>query len=284
MQTVYLNGHFVSADEAKISVYDRGFIFGDGIYEVIAIIDGTLLFYDDHIERLDSSLSNMDIAFPTDTLLPIVKRLMNENGANTGSHIIYMHISRGEQFPRKHVWDNSLTPTIFMDIQPCSFPDYKQFSPQRVITQNDSRWGQCHIKSTNLIANTQAATSANHAGAVESILFKDNKLIEGSKSNVFIVKNNVVMTPPPSNFMLSGITRKVVLDLLRKMKIAHLETTITKQEFLESDEVWITSTTRHINPITQVDDVVILRNRYGPMWTRVFDAFEKTYINHKQHA
>ena len=164
--------NFVSADEAKISVYDRGFIFGDGIYEVIAIIDGTLLFYDDHIERLDSSLSNMDIAFPTDTLLPIVKRLMNENGANTGSHIIYMHISRGQQFPRKHVWDNSLTPTIFMDIQPCSFPDYT-IQPTKSGYTKRSRWGQCENKSTNLVANTQAATSANHAGAVESILFKD---------------------------------------------------------------------------------------------------------------
>ena len=117
---VYLNGHFVSADEAKISVYDRGFIFGDGIYEVIAIIDGTLLFYDDHIGRLDSSLSNMDIAFPTDTLLPIVKRPMNENGANTGSHIIYVHLS-WPTISRKHVWDNSLTPTIFMDTSTMSF-------------------------------------------------------------------------------------------------------------------------------------------------------------------
>tara|TARA_Y200000002_G_scaffold382945_1_gene402191 strand:- start:1409 stop:2263 length:855 start_codon:yes stop_codon:yes gene_type:complete len=274
MKTIYLNGRYLRPEQANISVYDRGFLFGDSVYEVIARINGQFLDLEDHMKRLYNSLQALKIPDPQINIENMLSELTRRNGMSEKDGLIYLHISRGESKPRSHAFTKS-SPTVFCDINLANFPKYDRFSRFKVITHPDHRWSQCHIKSTNLIPNTVAYNQALENDAVEAILHRDGQIVEGSKSNVFIVKNNIVMTPPLRNYMLGGTVRKRTLQLLHQLKIPHHESNISVDELLKADEVWITSTSRLINPITQIDDHILTRENFGFIWQRVSDAFHK---------
>jgi D-alanine transaminase len=197
---------------------------------------------------------------------------------------MYIHITRGGSLPRSHAYNKEDTPVIYCDIKPMQLPHYPKFEKFKVITHPDQRWSQCHIKSTNLIANTMAYNQAVNQGAVEAILHRDQQVVEGSKSNVFMVKNNTVITPPLRPYMLGGTMRYRTLELLRTLKIPHHEATITVDELKNADEIWITSTTRLINPITQIDDNILTRENYGLIWQRVNDLLQKQLKTSKKES
>ncbi len=275
MKTVFLNDTYIKPEQAKVSVYDRGFLFGEGIYEVIAAHKNTLIDLDLHMQRLKSSLQAMKIPFPKVNFEHIFKNLLKKNIFKSEQVIFYIQITRGGSHPRTHAYQQSDRVNVFCDINPIQLPHYSKFERFKIITLPDYRWAQCYIKSTNLIANTMAYNQALNEGAIEAVLHREGKIVEGSKSNVFIVKNNAVITPPLRQYMLGGTLRKRTLELLHQLKIPHHEATVSREQLLTADEVWITSTTRLINPITQVDDHILTRENFGPIWQRMNEALQK---------
>ncbi len=274
MHSVYLNGRFIKPEQAVVSVYDRGFLFAEGVYEVIAFQNQTLIDFALHEQRLKNGLQAMGIKVSLDIQL-IFSKLIKNNSFDQQQGIMYIHITRGGSSERSHAYNEHDQPCIYCDIKTLSLPTYPKFERFKVITLPDYRWSQCHIKSTNLIANTMAYNQALSQGAVEAILHRDRQVVEGSKSNVFMVKNNTVITPPLRSHMLGGTVRKRTLELLRTLKIPHHEANISVDELRNADELWITSTTRLINPITQVDDHILTRENFGLIWHRVNDLLQK---------
>lgn len=274
MHNVYLNGRFIRPEQAQVSIYDRGFLFGEGVYEVIAFNQNTLIDLSLHEKRLASSLSAMGIQASLD-INTVFKTLLKNNLLHDQSGVMYIHITRGGSLPRSHAYNKEDKPVIYCDLKALQLPGYPKFEKFKVITHPDQRWSQCHIKSTNLIANTMAYNYALSQNAVEAILHRDQQVVEGTKSNVFMVKNNTVITPPLRPYMLGGTMRRRTLELLRTLKIPHHEAAITVDELKNADEIWITSTTRLINPITQIDDHILTRENFGLIWQRVHDLLKK---------
>ena len=274
MQSIYLNGRFIKPEQAQVSIYDRGFLFGEGVYEVIAFTRGSLIDLISHEKRLKSSLSAMGINAHLD-INGVFKTLLRKNLIGDQQGMMYIHITRGGTSPRAHAFSDTDQPVIYCDIKPLTLPTYPKFERFKVITHPDYRWYQCHIKSTNLIANTMAYNNALSCQAVEAILHRDQQVVEGSKSNVFMVKNNTVITPPLRPFMLAGTMRKRTLDLLKQLKIPYQEAAITVNELKLADEIWITSTTRLINPVTQIDDHILTRENFGAIWQRLNHLLQK---------
>lgn len=259
----YLNGQFLPLDDARVPVLDRGFIFGDGVYEVIPVFNGISFRLDEHLERLGNSLTAVHIENPYnhDEWRDLITRLIKENGAHHQS--IYLQLTRGVA-ARDHAFPHEVTPTVFMMSTP--LPISTQAQPVSAVVLNDPRWINCDIKAISLLPNVLLRQEARLRGAYEAILLRDDFLTEGAASNVFIVKEGIVKTPPKSSHLLPGITRDLVVELLRKNDRAVEEVAIHKEELLSADEIWLTSSTKEILPVDRLDEKAVGNGKPGPVW------------------
>ncbi|MFU8788516.1 MAG: D-amino acid aminotransferase [Methylobacter sp.] len=274
-KTVYLNGDYLPLNEAKISVMDRGFLFGDGIYEVIPSYSGTLFRFDEHMERLDNSLSAIRLANPHDPgqWRDILTPLLDANQDQS----VYLQISRGVADKRDHAFPELVIPTVFA-MSSTIVPFTNLDSGAKAISIDDTRWALCNIKATTLLANILLRQQAVDQGCAEAILLKDGYVTEGAASNIFAVIDGILITPPKGGEILAGITRDVILELAEQNHIAYSEDIISLDALKTASEIWLTSTTREIVPVVQLDNETIASGNPGPLWqtmNRLFQAYKR---------
>ena len=276
MSQAFYNGHLMPLEEVAISPLDRGFLFGDGVYEVIPCYAGWLFQLEAHLERLDRSLAGIRIDNPLSTgqWAETLRGVVDANGG--GDQLVYLQVTRGVA-PREHHFPD-VEPTVFAMSKPWRRPSVPP--PAKVITAADNRWEQCDIKATTLLANAMFRQDAIEAGCHECLLLRNGVVIEGAASNIFVVHNGLVRTPPRSKAMLSGISRQVVLHLLEAMSIPAKEETIPASDLEDCDELWITSSSMEIRPVVRIDDRSVGTGSEGPLWKRVFERFREATISH----
>ncbi len=272
---VYLNGQFLPINEARISPLDRGFLFGDGVYEVIPVYNGIPFLLEEHLQRLDRSLKTVDIKNTLSHVewAEIIKQLSPH--AATPTHGIYLQITRGANATRQHQYTEEMTPTLFamtINIRLLSPEDRQQ--GLSAITATDQRWENCYIKSLNLLPNILATQQAYLQNACETILIKNGYVTEGSSSNVFIVKNGMIITSPLIPNILWGITRAFVLNLAKEFNIPHSEDFISEELLHQADEIWITSSGREVVPITHLNGHKVNDGKVGPVWKKIDKHFQ----------
>jgi len=262
-EIVYLNGKFLPKEEAWISPDDRGFIFADGVYEVVKYYNGRPFRFRDHLERLKRSLEEIKIQYNgLENLNKILSELLDKNNRLGKQAGVYLQITRGVN-KRIHYFPKDIIPTIYafsFDFQ--SYAD-KLENGVRVITHEDIRWHRCDIKSVALLPNSMLYNKAVESGADECLFFRNGILTEGALSSVFVVVNGTVLTHPLSNLVLSGVTRKVVLEICVQNNIPFEERAATEAELFSADEVFITGTGSEVTPVVQVDNTLIGNNRPG---------------------
>lgn len=266
---VYLNGTYLPLDEARVSVLDRGFLFGDGVYEVIPVYGGKPLRLAEHLRRLDQSLAGIRMASPlTDSeWADIFGRLIR----GRDDQYLYLQVTRGAAPKRDHAIPPEIVPTVFVMCSPIApIP----LDGIRAVTLDDIRWRYCHIKAITLLANVLLRQEAVDRGAMEAILVRDGWVTEGAASNIFIVKDNELITPPKSNELLPGITRDLVLELAREHGAAAEERTFRVEEMIAADEIWITSSTREILPVIELDGAPVNGGKPGPVWRRMHGIYQ----------
>lgn len=272
MTTVYLNGEFKPLSTASINILDRGFIFGDGVYEVIPIFNRIIFCFDEHMNRLENSLEAifMDNPYTSNQWRSIFEELIDTIEESEQS--IYLQITRGVS-ERDHDIKIADKPTIFVMSRPI---EKKNFSVGiNAITHEDIRWQYCDIKAITLLSSVLLRHKAREQGAKEAILIRDGYITEGAASNVFVCKNDEVLTPLKSKHVLPGITRDLVIEILANNKITYLETTISEKDLLNADEVWITSSTWEIVPVTQLNNLPVGTGETGALWQRVDQLYQE---------
>lgn len=273
---VYLNGQYLPLCDAKISVMDRGFLFGDGIYEVIPSYSGKLFHFQEHMERLENSLSSIRLTNPHDRAqwLEILTPLLDANLDQS----VYLQITRGVADKRDHAFPADITPTVFA-MSSIIAPFTELDSGAKAISIDDSRWELCNVKATTLLANILLRQQAVEKGCVEAILVKDGYVTEGAASNIFAVIDGVLITPPKSHEILPGITRDVILELAEHNSIPYSEDIISLDALQTASEIWLTSSTREIIPVVQLDGETIANGKPGPIWqtmNRLFQAYKQS--------
>ncbi len=270
---VFLNGIFVDKDKAFVSVMDRGFLFGDGVYEVIPVYNRKLLKPIEHLNRLQKSLDSVSINNPYNESewLDILIKLMSYSVSDDQS--IYLQITRGSDTKRVHTYKD-LKPCVYIESNVLKTRTKKEISKgYSAITMKDIRWDRCNIKSTSLLANILYSQEAKKANAEETILHKNNVITEGSTSNVFLIKNGVLFTHPAGSKILSGITREMVLESAKSINIIVKEEACNLDDIYDCDEVWISSSTRGIIPITKIDDKLLNNGVVGKLWKGVYEDY-----------
>ena len=266
-------------EEATISVMDRGFLFGDGVYEVIPVFGNKLLRAKAHLERLKNSLGRISLQDPhsDDEWLQIFSGLLERNPGD--DRAIYLQISRGAYPGRDLGLKADYPPTIFAMVLHVTPPAIEVVSAGiSAITVDDFRWSACDIKSTSLVASVMLKQQAADAGVDDAILIRNSMLSEGTASNVFIVKDNVLSTPPTGHELLSGITRDLVIEIAKNNAILVEERHIEATELFDADEIWMTSSTREIAPVIRLNGEVVGSGKAGDMWKRMVDMYQQ----HKQ--
>lgn len=276
---VYLNGEFMPIELAKVSVLDRGFIFGDSVYEVIPVYSRRPFRLEAHLARLQSSLDAIRIGNPhaNPKWSELVGRIIAGNPWDDQN--VYLQITRGAA-RRDHAFPKGLKPTVFImasELIPPT-PELTKNGAAAIVLP-DFRWLRCDIKSTSLLGNCMLRTQAAEEGCAEAILVRDGMLTEASASNVFIVSNGTVLTPPKSHLILPGITYDVVLEILNANAIAHEVRPVAESELRSADEVWVTSSSREVLPITTLDGRPVGRGdnagKPGPVGKRVYDLYQQ---------
>jgi len=265
---VFLNGKFLPVEQAHVSVLDRGFIFGDGVYEVIPVYNGKLLRIDQHLDRLKKNLEaiRLNLSMSTGQWEEIIYELVQCNDCADKNASIYLQVTRGAA-PRNHSLPVESTPTVFSMCNP-AVSAAPELGEQGVaaITLEDNRWKNCHIKSISLLPNVLLRQQAVDSGAVESILIRDNCVTEGAASNLFIVQDGLLLTPPKGQYLLPGITRDLILELALENNIPFNEQVIKEYELRGADEIWLSSSTKDILPVTLLDGKKISKGVPGPLW------------------
>lgn len=267
---VYLNGEFVPLNEAKISVMDRGFLFGDGVYEVIPVYGGRPLRLQEHMVRLENSLRGIRMVPPlsSDEWSAVFSRLIQ----GSADQSIYLQVTRGVAPKRDHVIPPDIEPTVFAMCTPIApLPT----SGVRAITVDDIRWQWCHIKAITLLANVLLRQEAADRGCTEAILISHGHAVEGAASNLFVSVEGVLVTPPKGKELLPGITRDLVLELASQHGIEAVERPITVAELQAAPEVWLTSSTREIMPVIELDGEKVGSGQPGPLWHRMQALYQK---------
>ena len=271
---VYLNGEFMPIDEAKVPVLDRGFIFGDGVYEVIPVYGKRLFRVDEHLSRLINSLNATKIQNPysESEWKQYLNQIVTKHTAQDQS--IYVQVTRGVA-KRDHAFPETITPTVFMMSNPLKAIDVDTFNKGvKAITLDDIRWQYCNIKAITLLPNILLKQTAIEEGAQEAILIRDGEVTEGSASNIFIVSNGVIKTPPKSSRLLPGITRDLIVELAQKNHIDYIESNFSRPELSAADEIWLTSSTKEVLPIVKLNDKTIGDGKPGPVSRRMYDIFQ----------
>lgn len=262
--------------EAKVSVLDRGFIFGDGVYEVIPVYSRRAFRLMDHLQRLQHSLDGIRLPNPhsTEEWTGIVTELIKRNEPE--DQYLYLHITRGVA-RRDHAFpDPSVPPTVFVMSNPLTAPAPQLLSNGvSAVTAQDNRWLRCDIKAISLLPNVLLRQMAVDAGCAETILIRDDAyLTEGAASNIFVVKNGTLLAPPKDHLMLPGITYDVILEIASAHRIPHEVRKITKAEVLAADELLLTSSTREVMAITHLDDKPVGTAKPGPMFHKIYQLYQ----------
>lgn len=285
MSIAFLNGDFVRLAEARISPLDRGFLFGDGIYEVIPSYAGKMVGFGPHIERMKNGLEEIGIDFDWDIeqWRDLCSELIEING--NGNLGIYLHVSRGADNKRFHAFPENVEPTVFAFTFAIAEPnpaDRNAVKGYSLTSTEDLRWKRCHIKSTALLGNVLHFQHGYENGSNETLLYNaNNELTEASASNIYIVKNGVVATPIADNQILSGITRLLVLDILRKDRSIKVEErTISMDEVRNADEIWISSSSKEIAPITELDGKPVGDGQVGEVWQKALSLYAENKFNY----
>jgi D-alanine transaminase len=270
----WLSGEIYELDDAKIGVQDRGFLFGDGVYDVTKIYNSRPFRLSAHLDRLQrSSLAiSIDIPHSKEEIENITKNLIEKSKCSDG--FIYMQVTRGCS-PRDHFFPTGVTPTLLIYILDIGSPPAKKdVKTAKCITLPDERWMNCHIKSTNLLPNVLAIQKAKEAGAGEAILFRPDGLItEGTRTNIFAVIDNEVRTHPESNLILAGITRSIAIDIFRKSDTPCFEKAFNLEDLKKATEVWTTSTGLEISPVHSIDETRIGEVVPGPVCRYLIEEF-----------
>lgn len=271
----YLNGRFQLLERTSISAQDRGFLFGDGVYEVVPVYQGKPFLLAAHLKRLRNSLQAVGIVNPMAEIkwVQTIRDLVEQNGG--GDLSVYIQVTRGVA-PRDHAYPKKVSPTVFMMAQALS-DGYESFRQQGLtaVTTEDFRWQKCEIKSVSLLANVMLKQMAVEQDADEMILLRDGSVSEGSSSNVFVVQSGEVLTPPLNGLLLAGCTRKLVIDLCRQNGIPVRETILNARSLQHADEIWITSSTRAVAPIVSIDGQVVGDGAPGPVWQQVVTLYRQ---------
>lgn len=278
---VYLNGRFVPKAQAAISVDDRGFLFADGVYEVVRSYRGHLFRLEAHVQRLMSGLAALRMMAPDDfNLREIAQRLLRENNLKDAEATIYCQITRGAAPLRTHAFPASPTsPTIYVAASPFTPPLEKRQNGIAAVTVPDVRWARCDLKTIGLLANCLAKQHAIENGAEEALFVRDGVALEGSSCNLFIVKDGVVITSPHTNYILPGITRRVVIDLCRERSIDLREAPVFVELLKAANEVFVTHTTGEIMPVVRIDAREVANGAPGAITRKLQAAFTGSVMN-----
>jgi len=268
---VYLNGEYLPLAEAKISVLDRGFLFGDSVYEVIPAYAGNLFCFESHLQRLNDGLKaiRLPVFYTTEQWLDILQPLLIEGDAQ----YIYLQITRGVADKRDHGFPLNCTPTIFAMCNP--IVPFAREQGVQAITLDDVRWQLCNIKATTLLANILLRQKAIDEGSAEAILIKEGYATEGAASNIFAVIDGVLITPPKTNEILPGITRDVIIHLAKANHIQIEEDVISLDALQQASEIWLTSSTREILPVTILDHEPVGNGQVGSVWLAMQELFQE---------
>lgn len=272
---IYLNGEFMPLEQAKIPVLDRGFIFGDGVYEVVPVYSRRPFRLPEHLARLQASLDAIRVENPhtNEQWRGLIERIVAENPWDDQG--VYLQVTRGVA-KRDHTFVRGVKPTVFIMSNPLVTPSAEVVkNGGAAIVLPDFRWLRCDIKTTSLLGNCMLRTEAADRDCTEAILVRDGFLTEASASNVFIVKDGTVLAPPKSHLMLPGITYDVVLELLAANAIAHAVRPVTEAELRSADEVWVTSSSREVMAITTLDGKPVGRGKPGAVFARVYALYQQ---------
>lgn len=291
MQTIpdtlcYLNGEYSSLRDAKVSVLDRGFIFGDGIYEVVPAYGGKLFRFDEHLARLDRSLAKLRIANPhsreqwLERCRTLISALIAQSGAN--DQLVYIQITRGVAL-RDHVMPADVRPTVFMmcSVMKPATPEQRH-AGVACVTARDFRWERGDIKSISLLGNVLARQMSADHGATETIMFRDGFLTEAAASNVWVVHEDAVLGPPKSEHVLEGIRYDLIRELCEEVGIAYNLRPIAEADVFSADEVLLSSATKEVLPVTTLDGQPVghgaMRGKPGPVYARLFEAYQRAKV------
>ena len=273
-EIVYLNGEFLPLEKAVIPVLDRGFIFGDGVYEVIPAYSHHPFRLPEHLRRLQHSLDGIRLANPLadEEWTRLAHEVIGRNQGEDQS--IYLQVTRGAA-KRDHAFPQNVRPTVFMMSSPL-VPPARELIENGVaaVTATDFRWLKCDVKSTSLLGNCLLRQVAVDAGAVEVVLFRDGYLTEASASNVFVVSRGVILAPPKNHLVLPGITYDVVLELAAATRLPHQAREIPERELREAEEIWITSSTKEVLAVTRLDGAAVGSGKPGGVFRTVHQAYQ----------
>ena len=276
---VYLNGEFIPEEEAAIPVTDRGFIFGDGVYEVIRVVEGKLFREQEHLDRLLEGLNGLQIEVPSDQLKGLsgaMNELIDRNNMGNGEATLYLQITRGAASPRTHTFPKpAVAPTVFLSTAP--------FEPHRdlhekgtdAITLPDLRWARCHLKTVNLLPNLLARQQAVDAGVDSAVMIRDGMITESPNANIFGVKRGVLYTYPDSPYILSGITRQLIFELADELTIPLRTVPILEKDLFNLDELFFTGTTTDIQPVVEIDGKPMGDGKPGDIVRKIQKAVNK---------
>ena len=273
-EKVFLNGEIVSAEDAKISVFDRGFLFGDGIYEVMVQLENGIFYKKAHLDRLQDNLNKIGIPYDVKNIDDALEPLLKASGLTEKSCLIYMQVTRGTA-PRKHSYPKDVPASVMMYALPYALP---LINPKHIkaILAPDFRWHRCDIKSISLLGNIMANEAAMNDLAYEAALVRDGMISEGSHTNIFFVKNGTVITHPADNHILNGITRMIVLALCQNLDISVIERPIGEDEIEHMDEAFFTGTTTQIASIAILGEHRFYENgNIGKTTKRLQETFAK---------
>jgi len=281
LSIAYLNGSFLPLEEARVSVLDRGFVFGDGVYEVIPVFGRTIVRLGAHLARLQDSLSAIYMDNPhTDAEWTAIVEGLLERNPEGEDRSVYIQVTRGVA-PRDHFIPKDIEPTVFAMCRP--IPKRDVSGGVSAITHEDIRWQYCNIKAITLLPSVLVREEARRRdGSVEAILIRDGLVTEGAASNVFVVQDGVACTPPKSHRLLPGITRDLVVDLLREGGVPCEEKDVPESMLRGAAEVWLTSSTMGIAPVTRLDGRPVGSGTPGEVWRRadaLYQAFKKQPVN-----
>lgn len=274
MSIVWMNGAFIDRSEAKVDIEDRGYQFGDGIYEVIRVYNGQLFTANEHLERLLSSGDKLSIqiGYSVEGFKGLLEQLIKKNNLETG--IVYMQVTRGVN-SRNHAFPAEDTPPTYIAYtKEVARPTEQLENGVTAITVEDIRWSRCDIKSLNLLGNVIAKQKATEADCYESIQYRDLTVTEGSSSNIWIIKDNAVKTHEANQFILNGITRQKIIELCRGNDIEVVEAAFTIENLIDADEVFLSSTTAEVMPIISINNVPVGSGEIGPVTRKLQQLFK----------
>ena len=273
MTIAYLNGEYMPLEQARISPMDRGFLFGDGIYEVVPSYEGKMVGFAPHIARMQDGLAAIEIKldWSEDKWREVCTSLLEKNG--NGNLGIYLHVTRGTDSKRHHAYPEGIEPTVFgyaFEIPAPPIPDREHIHPYTCSTGHDMRWHRCNIKSISLLGNVMHFQQGHSKGDGEILLYNaNNELTECGACNAYIVKDGVISTPILDNQILPGITRQLLLGILKADgNIPLQERTITMDEVWDADEVWISSSSKEVVPVIKLDGKPVGDGKPGPVWEK----------------